>query len=91
MCAMRKPHGYATLTSEDGVAECDTTTCAHCNAITHIRPKQDPSTIGGLCKICMGLICPRCVGGECVPFVKKLEEWEARNEALRSYGLTAAF
>lgn len=84
---MLKPQGYATLTSESGVAECDTTTCAHCNAITHVRAGQRPEDIGGLCKSCMGLICPRCVGGACDPFLKKLERWAARHEALRSYGL----
>ena len=84
---MRNPHGYATLTSENGVAECDTTTCAHCNAITHVRPGEKPEDIGGLCKVCMGLICPKCVGGACVPFLKRIEQEEARYEALRSYGL----
>lgn len=88
---MLRPQGYATLTGPDGVVECDTSVCAHCNAITHVKPRQDPATIGGLCKCCMGLICPRCVGGECVPFMKKIERWEQRNHALRSYGLTVPF
>lgn len=82
--------GWASLTDRETgkvVAECSTTTCAHCNAITHVKAKARPEDIGGLCKCCMGLICPRCVGGDCVPFLKKLENWEARHEARRSYGL----
>lgn len=85
-----REQGYASLTDRttgNVVAECSTTTCAHCNAITHVKAKCRPEDIGGLCKLCMGLICPKCVGGECVPFVEKLARWEARHEARRSYGI----
>ena len=76
---MLRPGGYARLVDPDGpMQEWDTTTCAHCNTITHIKPKQRPEDIGGLCKVCMGLICPRCVGGPCAPCLKRLDEMEAK-------------
>lgn len=87
-----REQGYASLTDRatgNVVAECSTTTCAHCNAITHVKAKQRPEDIGGLCKLCMGLVCPKCVdAGPCVPFEERLAREEARYEALRSYGLT---
>lgn len=85
---MLRPGGYATLTSPDGLKEADTFTCGHCNAIRHVKAGQDPASIGGLCKCCMELICERCVGEECVPLMKRIEQEEKRYEALRSYGLT---
>lgn len=85
---MRNAGGYAVITSPDRVDEMDTFTCSHCNSIRHVRARQDPASIGGLCKVCMGLICERCVGGACDPFVEKLKREEARYDALRSYGLT---
>ena len=86
---MRKPQGYACLI-EPGQAnrEADTFTCAHCQWLTHVRAITRPEDIGGLCKVCMGLICFRCVGKGCDPFEKKLERMEARHHTLRSYGLT---
>jgi hypothetical protein len=77
---MLRPGGYACISDPDaGVTEFDTTTCAHCNRITHIKAGQRPEDIGGLCKQCMGLICPKCVGQPCVPFLKRLDEMEARD------------
>ena len=64
---MRNAQGNATISSPDGVAEADTFTCFHCQKVTHVKAKMDPSDLGGLCKVCMRLICSRCVGGTCVP------------------------
>lgn len=80
---MRRPQGYATLTDPDvGVTERDTMTCAHCNCIKHVKPQERPEDIGGLCKVCMGLICANCVGKQCIPFMEKVDRLEkaiARN------------
>ena len=83
---MRNPTGYATLTT-DGVIvkERDTFTCFHCNRVIHVKPKCDPADLGALCKVCMELICPRCVGKGCTPFEEKLERAEARHHARKSY------
>lgn len=91
---MRKPHGYATIigdVSSNAVklitdlnirhteSEIDTYTCGHCNGIVHVPPQQDAADIGGLCKQCMDLICPRCVNKmTCTPWEKKMEKAEAR-------------
>ena len=98
-----KPQGYAVITSPDsgranldgfqcaelqsGSNEYDTTICNHCNSITHVKARMRPEDIGGLCKICMGLICPKCLDFPCIPFLKRLDEVEKRDIARRSYGL----
>lgn len=87
---MRNPQGYSTWTDrESGVVtrECDTYTCGHCSRIVHVKPKQRPEDMGGLCKSCMTLICPACLEHGCTPFMKKIEQEEARAIALRSYGV----
>lgn len=83
---MLRPQGYATITDPDlGVTERDTFTCHHCNSIKHVKPRERPEDIGGLCKVCMSLICAACVGQACLPFLKKLELEEAAYRARRSY------
>ena len=87
---MRRPQGHATLIEPDRgkTVERDTVTCGHCQRIVHVAPRCDPADIGGLCKICMSLICPRCVKRDgCTPWEKQMEQMEARQDALRSYGL----
>lgn len=75
--------GYATLTGPLGIREADTFSCAHCNAIRHVKPFCDPADLGGLCKTCMGVICERCVGGVCDPLMKKVERAERSYDARR--------
>jgi len=75
--------GYATLTTPEGVRECDTFTCAHCQNIRRVAPFCDPADLGGLCKTCMGVICEKCVGGVCDPIMKKIERQEKAAQARR--------
>lgn len=80
--------GYATLTDPalSQPQEWDTFTCGHCwpPTIHNVQPFCDPADLGGLCKVCMRLICPKCLGeGSCTPFEKKLEAEEARYHASR--------
>ncbi|HEV8245682.1 MAG TPA: hypothetical protein VGP93_07935 [Polyangiaceae bacterium] len=85
---MRRPQGYA-ITTEPGKAdeELDTFTCRHCNCIVFVKPRQDPSEMGGFCTLCMGHTCARCAGtGQCDPFEKKLERMESRERLLRQVG-----
>ena len=85
---MLRPQGYATLFGPDVTKECDTFTCGHCQYIVHVPPRADPADMGGLCKQCMKLICPRCVNkAVCSPWEKQMEREEARDRALRSYGI----
>lgn len=86
---MRRPQGQATIVDPDApTIEMDTFTCAHCQQVRHVKVKERPEDVGGLCKMCMKLICPGCVDKAiCDPFEKKLEREEARYHALRSYGV----
>ncbi|MGH7185913.1 MAG: hypothetical protein ACREIB_06515 [Pseudomonadota bacterium] len=81
---MRKPGGYAVLISEDGMVERDTFTCKHCQRIVHVKPMGRPEDVGGLCKQCMGLVCPRCVAkASCTPWEKQMEIIEDRDRFRR--------
>ena len=85
---MRKPGGYAYSFDALGIRkEYDTFTCFHCKRVIHVKPKMDPTELGGMCKLCMKMICPKCVGFSCTPFEKQLDIMEARDRARRSYGM----
>lgn len=100
---MRNPGGYTFITSPEGVTinfdrfrceklpqgvfEADTFTCIHCNRVMHVKPKANMDEFGSMCRNCMKMVCPTCANGSCTPFMKKLEEIERRDRALRSYGL----
>ena len=81
---MRLPQGYATIVEpEKATVEMDTFTCGHCNHVCHVKPKSNPEDTGGLCKLCMKLICKDCVGKlVCDPFERKLERMESRDRML---------
>lgn len=77
---MRKPGGYVTITdASGGVEEYDSFTCGHCQHIVHVPPMTDPANIGGLCKACMKMICPNCLGKDCIPWEKQMEIMEAQH------------
>lgn len=80
--------GFQVAETSGGVAEFDTFSCCHCGRIIHVQARQRPEDIGGFCRQCMKPVCPTCVDiGRCDPLEKKLERAEARDRALRSYGL----
>lgn len=84
-----RPQGHGTVFNPDGpTTETDTMTCGHCQKITEIKAGQRPEDCGGLCKVCMQLICEVCVGKmTCDPFERKLERIEAKDRFLRQAGL----
>ncbi len=101
---MRNPGGYAVIVSPtaskvrldggrvemacEGVTELDSFTCFHCGSIKHVRVRERPEDLGGLCKSCMKLICPACVDeGRCTPLEKRIEAMEERDYRRRTYGL----
>lgn len=85
---MRREGGYAVITDpERPTVELSTFSCRHCNRVVHVKPKQRPEDLGGLCKICMGLVCSECVGKGCDPLEERLRREEERYHTLRSYGL----
>lgn len=86
---MRNATGYMTVTGPSGdIKEADSFTCGHCQKVTFVPVKAAPEDLGGLCKQCMGLICAHCYkDGTCTPIMKRIEQEEAKYEALRSYGL----
>lgn len=75
---MRNPGGYAFTFDPGGIRqEADSFTCSHCNHVVMVKPKCDPNDLGGMCRLCMKMICPACVDiGSCDPFEKKLDRYE---------------
>ena len=85
---MRKPTGYLQVFGPAKVQEQDTFTCHHCNRVVFVKPKCDPADLGGLCKQCMRLICPRCAAkGRCDPHEEKMRRAEAAYHFRRDAGL----
>ncbi len=83
---MRKPQGYAVISDPNAVKECDTFTCCHCNGIVFVKARCDPSEAGGFCRLCYKHTCPKCAdAGRCDPFEKRLAQYEARANLLRSF------
>jgi hypothetical protein len=75
---MLRPNGFTFAFDYNGnVHEGETYMCGHCGAHKHVRPRERPEDIGGLCKRCMKLLCPGCVeNGDCDPIEAKLDRWE---------------
>ena len=72
--------GYATITGPwKNKEEFDTCTCKHCSRAwvvrSNVKGKANP---GGWCSLCARMVCPTCVGKECVPFMIKLKMFEDR-------------
>lgn len=85
---MRRAGGYAAIVGPDApVKEMDTVTCCHCQRVVFVGARQDPSTLGGFCRMCMKHTCGPCADKGCTPFERKLEESERRFQTLRSMGL----
>lgn len=84
---MRNPGGWGFITHPDGkVEEHETYTCKHCNRVNRVKPKQRAEDIGGLCKMCMKLICPECVNrGGCTPLEKGIALQLEREYRMRAY------
>ena len=61
--AMRRPGGFLFGFSpeQSRPTECDTFTCRHCQRVTFVRGKERAEDLGGFCRACASLICPRCV------------------------------
>lgn len=86
---MRNAGGYFCSFDPTGIRqEADTFTCFHCNRVVIVKPKCDPSDLGGMCRLCEKMICPDCVNlGRCDPFEEKLKRAENKYNIRRSYGL----
>jgi hypothetical protein len=89
---LRNPQGYAVIRSPDGpLQEADTVTCSHCQRIVLVGGRIDPADLGGFCRQCMKHICGPCADkGICVPFVKKLETFEAKSRFHKAAGTILA-
>ena len=86
---MLRANNYSVIFNPDGPpVERDSFTCGHCQRVTFVKPGHRADDLGGLCKVCMSLICDKCVEtGVCDPFEEKLRRAEAQDRFLREAGL----
>lgn len=95
MARSQRARSYVAISGPDGVEEWNAYTCAHCQAIRRVKAAHDPTEQGGVCRKCMGLLCPRCYtrlmrSGECTIWEKQMEAMErafARHRAMAEWGL----
>lgn len=83
-----KAQGCGTESGPLGSIREDFFVCHHDQRIVVVKPREDPANMGGLCKTCMKLICPKCVTkGTCDPWEEQMARAEARQRFLRSAGI----
>lgn len=86
----RNSQGIGVLTQEGKIVEeVDTFTCAHlpCQRIVDVPAKAKPEDMGSMCKICMKMVCKYCAIKECTLWRRGFNKMNARQKALRSYGV----
>lgn len=77
-----KAHGFISIQGEGGEVKLDTFRCPHCGGIFTLKPREAPP--GSCWNKCGGaFICKGCVGKPCTPFMKAIEEQEARDRFRR--------
>lgn len=84
---MRRAGGWLCIADPDaGALERDTFTCSHCQKIEIMNGRVPP---GGFCRQCDAMICSRCVGRACVPFLKAIEAVEEAAYRRRQFEMLA--
>jgi hypothetical protein len=73
-------HGYLIISSPAGTLEADTLQCCHCNAHYVVRPGSGKRR--GFCTLCSAVTCGAPACAPCVPFEKKLDEFERRERLM---------
>jgi hypothetical protein len=83
-------NGYAVIVGPGGQQkEFDTATCAHCNKVYCISTNSKEMSPEPIiwCSLCQDRICVTCAKKPCLPFEKRLEEYERKSQFGREYGL----
>jgi hypothetical protein len=84
---MKSARGWLCISDpEIGTQEHSTFTCVHCQRITICNGKG-ARELGGYCRQCDALVCERCAGKDCVPFMKQIEAMEEREYRRRQFEL----
>lgn len=82
-----RARGHVSITGPNGTVEHETFTCAHCQQVVIIKPRALPEEIGGRCGHCDAMVCASCARvGRCVPFERRIEQYEQRMRLLRQVG-----
>ena len=65
----------------ESTLEVHSSTCAHCQYITEIPSMRKMHEHVDVCRNCMKLICLRCAGKPCFPWMKIVDYMESRDAA----------
>jgi hypothetical protein len=81
--------GYLIEQGPEGVVrEADSSTCAHCQRVTFVKPQPSGVVVAvARCGCCRGAVCEECYGKGCVPWLKQIERQEARARMLNAIGV----
>jgi hypothetical protein len=82
-----RARGHVSITGPNGTVEHETFTCAHCQHVVVVKSRATPDELGGRCGHCDAMVCPACARvGRCVPFERRIEQYEQRMRLLRQVG-----
>lgn len=77
-----RAQGYACITEPGkAIRETDTHTCNHCQRLVHAPVNKKIEEVGDFCRGCMKVICLRCAGKGCTPWMAQVDRMEAEYRA----------
>jgi hypothetical protein len=75
----QRPGSVVEITGPDGtVVEMHCVVCAHCQRMTNVPSLRRLADFSDVCRGCMRLVCDKCAGGPCTPWLKQVEAMEDR-------------
>ena len=86
---MPRLNGYAFLTDKESgkvIKERETFTCVRCSRIVHVKPKCDPTELGGVDYRSGRLICKACIDGERALWEERVARLDLEIEQCRFSG-----
>jgi hypothetical protein len=83
-----RQRGFVEISGPNGVEEYETFTCGHGGEIVKVPHKAPPEQLGGICKVCMSMVCAKCLEtGKCDPLEEKMKRIEDRARFFRQVGV----
>ena len=88
MALQGRQRGFVEVSGPNGTEQYETFTCGHCGAIKKVPHRAKPEDLGGICKVCMSMVCGPCVAtGKCDTLEAKLKRQEDRARFFKQVGV----
>lgn len=79
-----RQRGFVEVSGPTGTETYETFTCGHCGNIKKVPQRARPEDLGGVCRLCMSMICGGCcTTGKCDPLEAKIKRQEDRSRFLK--------